>query len=122
MLCPAGKLPVMAAILRSEQQTSQAATMQQRPLFANAKAADMANISAGVHQRVQVAGMRVHADEAQLQAALPLPVKGRAKIPIMLHAPQAYYYYIFICVADLLLTHHVCQGTRYHVGSHLKCC
>lgn len=74
-----------AALLGTEQQTAMAAAAQQR---SSGKGVDMPSISAGAQPRIQVAAVKAHAGDAQLQAALPLPVKGSTKVPLMLHAPQ----------------------------------
>ena len=47
-----------------------------------------ASAGAPPSQRMSHAAVKAHADEAQLQKALPLMPKARTKVPLMLYAPQ----------------------------------
>jgi hypothetical protein len=86
---PAGKLPVVAAVIDVEQQGSQAQGGQPRALTGNLRGAEMPSISAGPPHRLQMVSVTVTADEAHLQAAVPLlPQKARTKVPLLLHAAQ----------------------------------
>ena len=96
----AGSLPVAAAVLGVHQQQQgsgahvvqqpRAQQGQQQARGAGAAADGMVPSSSApvAAQRVPLAGVKARVDEARLQSALPLAPKGRAHVPLMLHAPQ----------------------------------
>ena len=88
---PAGKLPVVAAVIGDDQQDSQPQSGQQRTLTGNVKTGEMPSLSTGAANRAHVVRMKMAADEATLQASVPLlPQKARTKVPLLLYASQVW--------------------------------
>ncbi len=76
-------------MINVEQQGGQSQGAQPRSLTGTLKGNEMPSISAGPPHRAQVVNVAVSADEAHLQAAVPLlPQKARTKVPLLLHAAQ----------------------------------
>ncbi|BDA44212.1 probable trafficking protein particle complex subunit 9 at N-terminal half [Coccomyxa sp. Obi] len=88
-----GKLPVVAAVIGDDQQDGQSQGGQQRTLTGNMKSAEMPSLSTGAANRAHVVRMKMAADEATLQASVPLlPQKARIKVPLLLYASQVASY------------------------------
>lgn len=96
MAIHAGGLPVAAALLGVEQQVlSQVGQQRQQQPLSQGRGVPESNggapavgPAAAPQQRLPNAGVKGRADDACLQAALPLAPKARVRIPLMLHAAQ----------------------------------